>query len=386
MCASGLADEEMTKLYSTCIYMPSYISVHVRNFPIATPTSEMTTNATNTCLTVDEGRIYIVVNSLFASLGSLANVLTIFLIVWTKAYRQHVHRLTLYLAILGLGQSIMIGLETLPADTDGKPDGDFVSVRSGWNSACVAIGFVAQHLGLSKSLTVLSVCFYLFMLAICQVKLQKPVYEVSGVLSVIFLPSLVSWLPFIRDQYGLVGVWCWIKYECLNPTQAELGSYFRLGASLIVDIGPHTLSVILISSVAIVFCKRSCCNSKSSVRQQHWLALKEVSPLVSYPLASALSLFFGTVNNVILRASDAGYSRYAGEMMTLCLMQAANLAIPVSFLLHPSVRRSIHSMMRKAQESELKKPQDAEDTTSVQPVTEDATAETSPLYVAKRVM
>lgn len=299
-------------------------------------------NTTNTCLRVDEGRVYIVTNSSFAALGALANLATVVLILWIKAHRQHIHRLTLYLAILGLVHSVLIGLETLPVDTT-KAGGDVVTVRSGWNHSCAAIGFLAQHIGLSKSLAVLSICFFLFMLAICQVKLHKPVQEVTGLLCVLFLPALTSWVPFLGDQYGLIGVWCWIKHDCLEPPRTELGSYFRIGASVLLDIAPHTLSIILISSVAIVFLKRSCCHTKKNLRQQHWLALKEVSPLVSYPLVSALALFVGTANNIAIKIQPAhvDHSRFVGEMVTLSLMQTANLAIPISFLLHPSIRRSI---------------------------------------------
>lgn len=304
-------------------------------------------NATNTCLTVEEGRVFIIINSVFAALGSSANLVTVVLVVWTKAYRQHVHRLTLYLAVLGLIHSAMIGLETLPVDT-ARAGGDVVMVRNGWDHSCTAIGFLGQHMGLSKSLTVLSICLFLFMLAICQVKMHKPVHEVTGVLCVVFLPALTSWVPFIGSQYGLIGVWCWIKYDCLNPTQTEMGSYFRIGASVLLDIAPHTLSIILISSVAIVFWKRSCCHTKTSLRQSNWLALKEVSPLVCYPLASALALLVGTANNVVVKVESTriDHSRYVGEMATLCLMQTANLAIPISFLLHPSIRRGIVAKLK----------------------------------------
>ena len=194
-------------------------------------------NATNTCLTVEEGRVFIVINSFFAALGSSANLVTVVLVVWTKAYRQHVHRLTLYLAVLGLIHSAMIGLETLPVDT-ARAGGDVVMVRSGWDHSCTAIGFLGQHMGLSKSLTVLSICLFLFMLAICQVKMHKPVHEVTGVLCVVFLPALTSWVPFIGSQYGLIGVWCWIKYDCLNPLKRRWVLTFASGLRFFWTLPP----------------------------------------------------------------------------------------------------------------------------------------------------
>ena len=58
--------------------------------------------ATADCLVLQDAQAYVLASFVFAAFGASTNVVTIFLIVWTRAYRQHVHRLTLYLAILGL--------------------------------------------------------------------------------------------------------------------------------------------------------------------------------------------------------------------------------------------------------------------------------------------
>lgn len=296
----------------------------------------------NSCLTVHEAQVYIAVNSLFASLGSLANLVTIVLIVWTKAYRKHIHRLTLYLATIGLFFSLAVGLEVAPVDSSGSGNGT-LKVREGWNGACEAIGFVAQHIGLSRSLAVLAVCFHVFLLAICQVKLKRRLYEAAGVTCVILLPTLLSWVPFVNRTYGLIGVWCWIGDDCAAPSRDTFGSRLRIGAAVIGDVVPITVSVALIGAVTGVFCWRL--RDPFGLRKQHVLALRELLPLLCYPLASAVSLFFGMINSAVL---DSNQSRYAGEMVAVCLMQIAALFLPLSFLLHPSIRRNIRSRVFNA--------------------------------------
>ena len=302
-------------------------------------------NNNSSCLTVDEGRIFIVVNSLFASLGSLANVLTIFLIVWTRAYRKHVHRLTLYLASFSLCFSIAVGFETLPLDASGRDNGT-LTVKEGWGDACAAIGFIAQHVGFSRSLAVLGVCFYVFMLAICDVKLKQRGSEVAGLMCIAFLPSVLSWVPFLTRSYGLTGAWCWIEDDCTVSFHSTPGSKLRIGAAVIGDIVPISLSVIFIVAVTSVFCWRL--RYRPHIHNQHLLALKELLPLVCYPIASAVSLFCGAINSAALH----GQSRYAGEMLTVCLMQSAALFLPLSLLLHPSVRQSIRLQLSRAKHVE----------------------------------
>lgn len=323
----------------------------------------------SSCLTADEGRVYIALNSLFASLGALANILTIFLIVWTKAYEMHVHRLSLYLAAFSLFFSLSVGLEVVPVDSSGRSNGT-VTVREGWDDACTAIGFVAQHVGLSRSLAVLGVCFYVFSLAIFEVKLKQRVYEVAGLTCVALLPALISWVPFVRRTYGLTGVWCWIGDECAAPYRSNWGSQLRLGAAVVGDVIPITISVVLIVVVAVVFCWRL--RNKSGLRAQHLRALRELLPLTCYPLASAVSLFFGLINSAALHSQ----SRYAGEMITLCLMQTAALFLPLSFLLHPSIRRRIRIKFSKQHTLRLPPREEAKaDPTTAHP----HDTETSPL-------
>lgn len=295
-----------------------------------------TAEATADCLALQDAQAYVLASFVFAAFGASTNVVTIFLIVWTRAYRQHVHRLTLYLAILGLFFSAAMGIEVIPVDTDGSLNSSRVSLKKGpqWQSACAAIGFAVEHLAFSRSLATLSVCFYIFVLAVFDVKLNRIAQEITGVVLVLFLPTLLSWIPFLNDSYGLTGAWCWIKDDsCDNNVSSTLtfGRKLQLGMAAL-DVVPSAISLSLIVGVGVIFCHRAL-RMPEYVRKQHWRALKEIFPLSCYPFClGATVLWLG-----ITRMTEGGYTNL---MVEVALLQTLPLVLLLSFLSHSSVRRS----------------------------------------------
>lgn len=289
----------------------------------------------SSCLTHGEGHKYVLASSLFAVLGSLANVVTIFLIWWTRAYRQHVHRLTFYLAILGLLFSTILGLDVVPADVGNGSDSSHVTLRKGerWTAACAWIGFAVQHLAFSRSLATLSICLYIFMLAVFEVKLNRFSHEVTGVIFVLFLPALLSWIPFLHNSYGLTGAWCWIKEECDNGTANSTSSGTKLQIVMaVLDIVPNVASLALVVTVVVVFLRRAL-HMPDYLQKQHRRALKEVLPLGCYPFCLAVTILCLSFTRILA----VGYS---GLMVVVALLQTVPVVLPLSFMLHSSVRRS----------------------------------------------
>lgn len=298
------------------------------------------------CLSSHDGQVYVLTSSVFAVFGSLANLLTIFLIVWTRAYRQHVHRLTLYLAILGLCFSVALGLDVIPADIDAG--NSYVVVRSGWHwdDVCTAIGFVIEHLAFSRSLASLTVCFYIFMLAVFEVKLNRTVHEVSGVAMILFLPALLSWIPFVHRTYGLAGVWCWMKVDCSNSNNSSESLFSKdveIGM-VALDIVPNVASLVLICAVGVVFGRRARTIRMPEymyLRKQHWLALKEVFPLSLYPFCLGVAILELEITRIL--TLDTTY-----WLVSVCLLQTVPLILPLSLLSHSSIRRSCVSRFKAA--------------------------------------
>ena len=288
--------------------------------------------------TVERAVKLVTAHAVVAVVGSLACVLTIVLIAATKTYRVQIHRLRLYLAIACLLFAVSLGFEAIPVELR-KPGGNAISVRQGWGGACAAIGFFAQYFAYSKSLAIVWVSFFMFVVAIFKFNLNKPHYEISGVLSVFLLPAVITWIPLVDNTYGLTGTWCWIRSTC--NASFPLGTPFQLGVSLAPVTLLHVISLAFIAPVILVFCKGTLTSrSGKHQRRQNFNALRETAPLLVYPALYSLLVVADTGYTIYLVAgSPPGGQFDVTEMIIIGLYQLFALALPASFLLHPSVQK-----------------------------------------------
>lgn len=292
-------------------------------------------------ISVEDSVRYIALNATFSVVGILCCVATIVLIVSLKIYRQHIHRLQLYIAVFCSLFNAALAVEVIPVDTSGS----CVRVRPGWNSTCIALGFIAQYFGFAKSFSMLWVCWYVFMLAMCNSRVKQ---EVIGIVVVLILPCFFAWIPFVHSSYGLNGVWCWIKYNESNQHswyEGTLQSIFISGADLIV----HLMSTVMIVVVVITFCRGAYAHN-SILKHQHLMALKEVLPLLVYPAVDCIGVMLVAVKTVYFITTDNKLAKNASliQMVSIAAIQVLTVLLPLSLLLHPSVRSLACSRKQKA--------------------------------------
>lgn len=289
----------------------------------------------------------ITAHAVVAVVGSLACLVTIVLIAVTRTYRTQIHRLRLYLAVACLLFAVTLGFETLPVDFNKSNGAVSVTVRQGWNGACTAVGFFAQYFAYSKTLAIVWVSFYIFAVAILKKELHKPSREIAGVLTVFLLPALITWVPLVGNTYGLTGTWCWIRSTC--NASYPLGTPFQLGLSLVPAALLHMVSLTFIVPVILLFCKRAVTTANGRhKRQQNFEALKETAPLLVYPTLYSLLVMADTLYTICLEAGLPSSQFDVAEMTIISLYQLFALALPASFLLHPSVQRILASRCGKS--------------------------------------
>lgn len=280
----------------------------------------------------------IAVHALVAIIGGLACLVTIVLIGVTKTYRTQIHRLRLYLSVACFLFAVTLGFETLPIDFN-KSSGAAISVRQGWNGACTAIGFFAQYFAFSKTFAITWVSIFIFSVATLKKELYKPRYEAAGVLVVFLLPSVFTWIPLVGNTYGLTGTWCWIRSTC-NTSSYPLGTPFQLGVSLAPAAILHVFSLLLIVPVIVLFGKGALVRANARYnRERNFNALKETAPLLVYPALYSMLVVADTVYTISLQTGSPQVQFDVTEMIIISLYQLFALALPVSFLLHPSVQR-----------------------------------------------
>ena len=158
--------------------------------------------------------------------------------------------------------------------------------------ACKVIGFIFQLALWVKLLFVNAFVFHFFALAVFTRDLKKlePLYILFSIL----LPVLFTWVPFINDSYGISGAWCWIrvwKDECATQKYIE-GIIFQFA----LWYGPLffclTVTVGMAITILIILGVRACkkrnqpqhLQQENGNQQQNQKALKELSPLMAYPI------------------------------------------------------------------------------------------------------
>ena len=172
----------------------------------------------------------------------------------------------------------------------------------------------------------------MFALAVCNRKLQTRIFEVTGLLvSFVVIPVLFSWEPFLHHEYGLTGIWCWIKESCAGT---KLGAFNQI-VSLTQSILFSVIGLFLIMNVVIIFCRRSA-SVKDRLLQHHRRAIKHVLPLSVYPTLFCLASVVDVSRSlyVLATAKEASVSSriYLGFVAS-SFYQLSMIALPLPVLL-----------------------------------------------------
>lgn len=309
-----------------------------------------------------------------AAAGAVMCLVTIILIVVLKLYRTFVHRLVLYVMVVGFFQGITTALQVAPVHHNGKE----VEVRHGLTGLCVTFAFAVQ-VTVSQLMMVLTwILVYLFLLVIFRYRVDSKKQEIAGLLITLGLPLIVNLLPFIHSLYGLAGAWCWIR-----ATSSDCQSLITLGIVYQITLfyGPKTLLVLLSFAmflvVAVILCKQSCKQSGGGQRSPYQQAVRQALPLLLYPV----------LYNIIVGVMIANRADYAIAIAhnrkpyyPLFLAHAISdpmriLFIPVAFLLHPGTLRKL---LRKD------RPKRSDDSETNYPVPPESFSEVDPLVIRGR--
>ena len=282
-----------------------------------------------------------------ASLAAIACCAAVLLIVFFKAYKRFVHRLTLYLTIAALTYSIISALHMLPV----KVRCGVVVVRS--EQLCTALGFLVEYASWVMLLLMSWITIHLFVLAVFQRSYKSCKYEVGGIIICHVSPLLFNVVPFINfgngTMYGLAGAWCWIRVtgESCQPYKEGLIEQFTLW------YGPLMLIVLLAMVVMVIILYRGTRETSDLLASTYQLqgqykeALKEAMPLLFYPIFFNILCCLAIANRVYYAATNkANFPLWVAHAVAgPCLP----LFIPVAFLLHPyTLQRMRCSQLRKA--------------------------------------
>ena len=291
------------------------------------------------CTSVREGKLLVAVFSVFPVIAMASYTLSIAMIVRISAYRKFSHRLVLYLAIAGVIRTCALWLQVLPVDIE-QPDGNPVSVREGWNSVCVFSGFFGQYTAFGVALIVVWISLYIFVLVLFQKQLGNSKREIFGILVIVFAPLIFTWEPFIGKAYGLRGVTCWIAENCQNESSQSEDSnlLFIVALSLAPHIVLRLVSLAMILVAVIALCRNA---RRGLLKHKHWLAIREILPLIMYPSLYAVMAIGRIVADLAGKNVTVEYDYVISDVIETCTFQVFTLTVPLSLLLQPSFRHEL---------------------------------------------
>ena len=113
----------------------------------------------------------------------------------------------------------------------------------------------------------------------------KVKHEVCGIAVVLVLPLLVSWVPFVKNMYGLSEAACWIK---LSENSACDYDYIGLTFLFVLYYGPTfcvaMVTLVALCTILVVMCRRAMRQEQGvGQRSVYRQGIKEVLRLVFYP-------------------------------------------------------------------------------------------------------
>ena len=298
-----------------------------------------------------------------AALAIVVSIVAITSIIFSKGYKRFVYRLMLYLLVIDNFCAVTNILEGVPLEVE--KNSSCVRLKEGWNSkeACRTIGFLNQVAEWMQNFVILWIITYLLMLVI---KLLRPhiwgnsetrpqrfaVAEYMLLVLCIVVPFGFKWIPFIKEMYGVSGLWCWIK---VTKTEQDKETNAH-GVALIFTLfyGPLLLIVVYVFIAVLIIIAvllHRVRRRRGIMWQQQILykkGIKEAMPLLIYPLIFSIICTFLLANRIYYAVHEEKNTNiflwYAQAISDPC----RKLIPPLAFMLHPSTWKNL--LCKKQQE------------------------------------
>lgn len=233
-------------------------------------------------------------------------LIAVILVIVLKLYKYKVHRLAMYQVLAALFYGITCSFELAIIKSN--------NIKETWvneMTVCKAAGFLLEYGLWVKLMFTLGLTFYLFCYSVLHKDFKK--FEVIHILISIFFPLLFTWIPFVRDTYGLAGAWCWIKnWNNNNPSNhSSIGEIEQI----VLLYGPAmvclSVAAIVVIVIIVVLLRRAYGYSNytpndeqttpllSQNREAYKRVFKQVLPLIAYPILSVALYIPAFINRLI---------------------------------------------------------------------------------------
>ena len=262
--------------------------------------------------------------------SALCCVVAVSLPIALRLYKHSIYRLSMYQVLGSFLQSFSMGLALMLLNYNGK--------EMYYRVSCKLTAFLVQYSLLVKLLFTSWLTFHLFFYVVFFRNFQR--LEWLYVSTSTLLPLLVVWIPFIHDSYG-VSISCHIR--SWNDGCASSDYVTGIVEQFVLYYGPAIVSLIvnIIAVVVMVaIMVRRVYASKHGEkeplideRNQKVEALKQILPLLSYPIIYFVLLLFPLLDRIYMAASSSR-NNYAFAMAHVVIHPIMGLFAGLALILH----------------------------------------------------
>ena len=209
--------------------------------------------------------------------------------VFFRLFTLLTHRLILYMLVAILSYSLSAAAKLV-----GLWLNFWLEER--YNDVCITLGFFTMYLAWAMLLSTLMVTLHLTSMV-----LMPSYYQSLSKMEPFYLlfpwicPLFVVWIPFLHNNYGISGSWCWIRLlneNCSQNKEGEIEVYALWYGELIFGLVLNNIALVII---ALTLCKRA---YKNTTSLDYRKALKQTLPLIAYPITYQFLSFFAILNRM----------------------------------------------------------------------------------------
>ena len=178
---------------------------------------------------------------------------------------------------------------------------------------CVVEGFFIGYSELVMLFSTLIVTLYLTIIVLSYSYYQKITKGTCSTCTILdafylffswILPLIVAWIPFVHNNYGLSGPWCWIRLyndDCSWNKEGMIEVYGTSYGELILGLSLNNFVLVV---VGVTLCKRSRSNTLSlEYRKVH----KQTLPLIIFPIIYEGLSLIALINRIYQSVKSGKY-------------------------------------------------------------------------------
>ena len=234
---------------------------------------------------------------------------------------------------------------------------------------CALLGYLDVVTAWMGNFAIIWIMVYMLKLSWQLHRLQSSRYQATPpskkshtreIISVVFLvvsPFLFCWIPFVKNMYGISGLWCFIKITSDNGCKDI--QHLSLTLMMIMFYVP-VISILIFGLIClvtiIVLLQWSSNKLHGAIRQHYRSSMKEIGLVLIYPIVYCLLCFFPLVNRIYSTAhtnytdSNNNHPHNYALWVIQAVADPGRIVIPaLTFLLHPHVWKKVLACRNSSQ-------------------------------------